>query len=261
MSLRYRPVVLNSGQTADFLTDAGGVLRIGPGEVAASFRLAFKDRDEKEHADVVSCFTRLADAKGTVWEAEAVFTPRVFMEKLIDLSQIEWHTFFQSADKAWKPAFRRRVVLTGVNDLLDDRFYRHFLVDESVVHLQFKYLAPTYDIAYLDDRRLLVRVSGLWTSWESLVFDEGMVVGVQEENDEGEGITWADGEELPPMVYELETRHLLFRNTAYLEPERRRYWLDNEVPLPLRFRRTRKRAAAQDNVCFLPFAEGKGTPP
>jgi len=254
MSEKYWPVKLSNHAQVDFLTDAAGVLRVGPGKTSATFRLDFHHRG-KERCDILSCVTRLADATGKVWEAEAVFTPAVFMEKLLDLNRYPWTDFFESAEQDRKDAFTNASLLEDVGDLYDDRFYRYFLVGAAVIHVQFKYLSPNYDIAYLDSRRVVVRVRGLWGSWDSLTFEEGDVAGVQEAGEAGRGNTWGDIEEVPAIAYELETRELLFRNLACPEVDSPDCWHDNDVPLPLKFRRTSGGGEPQEHVRFVPFAE------
>ena len=119
-------------------------------------------------------------------------------------------------------------MMAGATCLLDDRFYRKFLVGDERVELRFKYQCPVFDVAFhrsphvTDLTSLLVRVSGL--------FD-------------------LDMNEIRPLVFEMDWRRLLFRNELYFDAEAGE-WAGDGWPLPPVFRRTGSTGSPQALVRY-----------
>jgi hypothetical protein len=212
----YQDVSLWVGRPRTFDVEGGGLLRVDSGQVAASFRLRRNpDPTEGETVDTASCLVRLADQSGEIWESVSTFSLNVFVENMINLDSTGWLVYFDDA-KEWKPAFDTSSLMTGAVCLLDDRFYRKFLVGDERVELKFKYQSPTFDVAYhqypevKDFARLIVRVSGL--------FDLEM-------------------NEIRPLAYEMDWQRLFFKNDLYYD-EVEGGWTGDGLPLPLVFNKT-----------------------
>src|SRR4051794_27164404 len=145
----YQPVSLWVGRSRAFEAEGGGLLRIHPGQVAASFRLRRNpDPTEGEPVDTASCLVRLADEAGEVWEAGSTFSLHAFVENMVNLGRTSWLAYFAEADDEWKGAFDGDLMMAGATCLLDDRFYRKFLVGDERVELKFKYQCPVFDVAF-----------------------------------------------------------------------------------------------------------------
>lgn len=218
-----RSVSSTCGRTRYFDTDEGGRLRVDRGEVALSFRLRRNAYiGEGEPVDTASCLVRLADEAGEVWEAESTFSLDVFIQHMIDLGRTSWLVYFDDAEE-WKGAFDGDCLMTGATCLLDDRFYRKFLVGDDRVELQFKYQCPTFDVAFFrspyvtSSTSLIVRVSGLYDS---------------------------DMNEIRPMAFEMDWSDLLFRNELYFDVEEGG-WTGDGWPLPVVFRKAGSSATPQ----------------
>ena len=172
---------------------------------------------------------RIADDAGDVWEAVSTFSLFTFIEKMTDLGRTSGLEFFESA-KEWQGAFTSDCMMAGATQLIDDRFYRKFLVGETPVELQFKYQCPTFDVAFYrspdvsDLTRLLVRVTGF--------LDLEM-------------------NEIPPLVFEMSWWDLIFRNDLYFD-EQERWWMGDSWPLPLVFGKTGFQGSPQPLVKYGP---------
>lgn len=225
----YQPVALWVGLSRVYEAEGGGLLRIEPGQVAASFRLRRNpDPTEGEPVDTASCLVRLADDAGEVWESESTFSLHAFVENMVDLGRTSWLVYFDEAGEEWQGAFDGDLMVAGATCLLDDRFYRKFLVGDERVELKFKYQCPVFDVAFHRSPQvptrtaLLVRVSGL--------FD-------------------LDMNEIRPLVFEMDWRSLLFRNELYFDSEEGG-WVGDGWPRPLIFRKTGSTGSSQPLVRF-----------
>jgi hypothetical protein len=191
----YQSVSLWVGRSRAFEAEGGGRLLVHPDQVAASFRLRRNpDLSEGEPVDTASCLVRLADEAGAMWEAESTFSLHVFVENMVNLGRTSWLVYFDDAEDEWKKAFDGDLMMAGATCLLDDRFYRKFLVGDERVELKFKYQCPVFDVAFhrsphvTELTSLLIRVSGL--------FD-------------------LDMNEIRLMVFEMDWRRLLFWNELF----------------------------------------------
>ena len=99
----YQPVSLWVGRSRSFETEGGGLLRVHPGQVAASFRLRRNpDPTGGEPVDTASCLVRLADEAGEVWEAESTFSLHVFVENMVNLGRASgWSTSTTPRSGRW----------------------------------------------------------------------------------------------------------------------------------------------------------------
>ncbi|WP_406695220.1 hypothetical protein V5E97_29710 [Singulisphaera sp. Ch08] len=224
----YKPVSLGVRRSRAFEAEGGGLLCVHPGQVAASFRLRLNpDPAEGEPNDTASCLVRLADEAGEVWEAESTFSLHVFVENMVNLDRTSWLVYFDDAEE-WKGAFDGDRMITGATCLLDDRFYRKFLVGDERVELKFKSQCPRFDVAFYTSPHvtgltsLLVRVSGL--------FD-------------------VDMNKIRPLVFEMDWRNLLFRNELYFDTEAEE-WAGDGWPLPPVFRRAGSTGSPQALVRY-----------
>jgi hypothetical protein len=98
-----------------------------------------------------------------------------------------------SAD--WVQAFEREPLLGGIRVFRDDRTYATLPLSGTDLEIPVKYFAPRLDVALLREgtgAKFLVKVLQ--------VFD-------------------AEGEEVPPFVYALDSTKLLFRTTAGFDAE------------------------------------------
>ncbi len=224
----YRSVSSWFGRTGYFDTDEGGRLRVDPGDVALSFRLRRNAYiGEEEPVDTASCLVRLADEAGEVWEAESIFSLDVFIRNMINLGRTSWLVYFDDAEE-WKGAFDGDCLMTGATCLLDDRFYRKFLVGDDRIEFQFKYQCPTSDVAFYRSpyvkslTRLIVRVSGLYDS---------------------------DMNVIRPLAFEMNWSDLLFRNELYFDVDEGG-WTGDGWPLPVVFKKVGASATPQSFVRY-----------
>src|SRR4051794_33584497 len=116
----YKPLSLWVGRSKAYETEGGGLLRIHPGQVAASFRLRRNpDPTEGEPVDTASCLVRPADDAGEVWESESTFSLHAFVENMVNLGRTSWLAYFAEADDEWKGAFDGDLMMAGATCLLD----------------------------------------------------------------------------------------------------------------------------------------------
>ena len=217
-----------------YQTDPPGRLAIGRGKVKLQFRLDFDHGgDPKRIAEGmvnVACFHRLTDSAGAIWEARTCMWPRLFVNRLLDLDSID-RPCWEHNDPERAKALAKRPLLTGLEMLLDDRFYRWFWLDNTLVEVQFKYQGITIDIGMQDEMKLVVRLGGFFGHWSHVpVEEEGYVPqwtgGVvrpphSDWNPRKKGEKFlagetpgADHENLSPILFTLYASELLFRNDA-----------------------------------------------
>jgi hypothetical protein len=212
------------GLSRTFATEDDGRLRVEPGKIALSFRLR-RDADPRpdEPVDAATCFLRLADDRGDLWESASTFSLHAFVEQMINLDRANGLAFFDNAPQGWKEAFNDHCLMSGARSLLDDRGHRKFLVGDQAVELAFKYQCPTFDVAPLagaHSSSLLVRASGFRT---------------------------LDGGEIPPLAFEMPWQALIFRNELHFDPDEG-WWMKDGWPLPITFRKAEGRGEPQPLV-------------
>jgi hypothetical protein len=236
-----------SARAIAFATTDGGDLVLHAPRLAGELRLGFKQRSVTR--DVLAATFRVADGAGQLWESEALFTPEVFVERLADLERIEGPAFESSRPPT--RAFEECSLLSGVRDTLDDGGRRMFVVDGStVVDVTFRHQRPVYDVTDAGEKRtLLVRVSGLTGRCYPARVDASHYFDVDVSKHTEEEVP------IPPIVFELAPRHLIFRNTTFAVDDG--FWHDNDLPIPLVFRRVPGKGEAREGVTFRPHEESK----
>jgi hypothetical protein len=265
-SKAFVPITLDNRWFVEFLAEEPeGVLRLDPGPVRVSFRLAFEHRNTDGPMDALASQVRLADAAGRLWESESVFTTRLFIERLIDVGRTRGPCWFHHAPAEWREAFEKRAMISGAGELHDDRFYRYFYADNTAFCFQFKYQVPSFDVAHLAGTTLLVRARPAWGWWNPLPVEaaDGSPLpadtfrvpepGEEEDEWEDEGEkdkVFADFEEIDALVCELDCRDLLFNNSAYDQNDG--WWGEGGLVCPPSFRRLRNKGEAQAGVTFHP---------
>ncbi|MBY0457884.1 MAG: hypothetical protein K2V38_11140, partial [Gemmataceae bacterium] len=159
--------VWNHG-TAIFPVMSGGALVFTDGHVKFGYRLDFDTGGEAKNLAEgrynIACFHRLADASGAVWEARTTFRPELFVHRIQDLNNIDWPMWAHHDEERVK-AVADRPLITGVQALEDDRFYRRFWIDDTLLEIQFKYQGLTIDVGQMANSQVAVRVSGFFGSW------------------------------------------------------------------------------------------------
>lgn len=255
-------------------TDRGGALAIGLGSVDLTYRLDVDHGgDPKRVADGlynVACFHRVADAAGDVWEARTCFDKHLFVNRLLDLDDLDG-PLWAHRDPTRTDAIAARPVLIGLPVVEDDRFYRRFWVDDVLLEIQFKYQGLTVDVGYQSADRVAVRVSGFFGSWAHVPMESECCVPIWKggtlrapvageedreydpaEPDEPEPEVVPGGwlNNLSPVVYSLWVREFLFRNDATWERE---YPAGAPFPRPLTFRKVDgEHGTPQANITFRP---------
>ena len=180
--------------------------------------------------------------------AAACFTPQILVHRLLDLNSIN-PPCWEHNDPERKKVIAKRPLLTGLQVVEDDRFYRRFWVNHVLLEIPFKYQGLTIDIGSEDDFRLVVRVSGFFGHWCYVPISEGGYVPPwrggaapsPEEDSRGKRVRFppeetpgGDYENLAPIVYSLYVSELLFRNDAAWEEGHPR---QSSFPRPLVFSR------------------------
>lgn len=261
---------------AEYLTEPFGRLTVGEGDVKLLYRLDLDYGSNPERgADAlynVACFHRLADATGAVWEARTCFRPHLFVQRMLDLSSLEWPLWAHHApDRV--AAIEARPLITGLYAMKDDRFYRRFWVDDALLEIQFKYQSLTIDIGNEGGDRVAVRLSGFFGSWAHVpLHDECCVplwkggtiripvAGREHEDYDPDAVDDLEGERtevpggwltnLSPITYSLWAKEFLFRNDATWDRE---YPTHAVFPRPIVFRRVEGATGEpQPNVTFRP---------
>jgi hypothetical protein len=275
-SRQFVPVVLDNAWVVEHRAGPAGVLRFAPARIAASFRFLVKHTIPSEGMATVACLVRVADAEGRLWQAESVFTPRALLEKLIDLSRRQAPYWLESAPEEWRRACRQRVLMRGIGHASDDRGHHWFYFDGTAFYWRFKHFGITFDIIHLEGTRLLIRIAHSYGSWAAMPIEgpdgQPQSPPPRPERDEDEEEDEDEDEEmggwlenLDPMVYELDCRELLFHNTAYLQTDGFEMYRENEIPIPVVFRRVKGEGQPQPAVTFQPArsvrsAEGRARP-
>ena len=113
-------------------------LELEPDEfIPFEFSLGFKAAGDE--VDYLRSIVRLADAEGTVWEAESIWRPCWFVERMTDFGRSTPPLPLDEADPELANALETKWFVRGARDLLDDRFNRQLLLADQHYLLPFKY--------------------------------------------------------------------------------------------------------------------------
>lgn len=242
-------------------TDSLGQLSIGNGEVKLRYRFDYDHGGDPKRIEEgivnIACYHRVTDSTGAEWEARACFHPGVLVYRLLDLDSI-YPPCWEHNDRERAKVIAKRPLLTSLEVVKDDRFYRRFWIDDTLLEIQFKYQGITIDIGSEDESSLVIRLSGFFGHWCHVPMKEDCYVppwrggkvrpphadydpkdGLMEfDEDETPG---ADYENLAPMLYSLSVYELLFRNDAGWEEG---YPTQSSFPRPLVWSRVEEKSSA-----------------
>jgi hypothetical protein len=270
---RFTPFTLDNSWIVEFPAP-GGLLRLGPGKLKMSARLAVCHRAEDDWFTIVDCDVRLADRDGNLWQATSTFCPDWLIYDMIDLSNKQPVRWLRKGPAEWGEALKKRALIRGLTWTFDDRFYRCFWIDGTGIPIQFKYLGADFDVAALSDDRLVVSVKNLFGSWNPAPLEgpDGspllppLAPPVEPQTDEeieaDEEAHEAEQERLhssgeaghydhmPAFAWEIDAGALLFHNSAALSKEEG--WTERFVPVPPRFARIKGKGEPQPEVSFQP---------
>lgn len=184
-------------------TTTGHSLEIEEGSVSLRFRFDLDDGGDpqqlvKGNYNLV-CLHRVTDSTGQVWQARTRFRPSLFVYRMLDLNHLEQPLWQHNAEE-WLQAIQERPLATGLYEVMDDRFYRRFWIDDALLEIQFKYQGLTIDIGQLDDSLVVVRLKGWFGTWNHVPIDH-----------EGEVLVWEGGSIRPPEA-EYDERKNPFQN-------------------------------------------------
>jgi hypothetical protein len=250
------PIRLENAWVVEYRAEPSGVLRFAPAAIEFRYRFFHKHVIDSEGISTLGCRVQVADAEGRLWEAESIFTPEVFLERWIDLSRVQAPYWLANAPEEWRRACEEHVLLAGIGDGSDDRSHRYFYFDLTAFYFRFKHFGIAYDLVRLEGTRLLVRISYVFGSWVAMPIEgpdgRPQIPPAQAEPSGEEGVEFAWLDNLDPMVFELDCRHLLFRNTACVEDDDHPFYVENEIPLPVVFRRVDGEGEPQSAVTIQP---------
>ena len=202
----------------------------------------------------------MADCDGRLWQCESLFSPNVYMRNWLDLSRKEPSVWERNAPDEWKKALKTRPILADFSDSFDHRAvcqnvrgtleggWRHLLVDEAA-SIYFDRQQPRFSLLWADHRPLWVVVRGL-TGFRRQVavgHDSQVVVWVEGNPTE------ASEKAMRGVVFGVEPKHLLFRNTTFAVDDG--FWHHNDLPIPVVFDRLQMRAEPQAGVVFWSFGQ------
>jgi hypothetical protein len=260
---RWQPFTLDNAWIVEFPTKPAGVLRLGPGKLNLSARMSVCHRAEDNWYSVVACDVRLADHDGQLWQATSTFHSHHLLYPLIDLSRKQPARWLRKGPPEWRQALKSRALIRGLTATYDDRFWRCFWIDGTGIPLDFKYLGAVFDIAVLNESKLVVSVKNLFGSWNPVPLEgpDGRPLPVpprrpamsEEEAEEADERFQETGESgdydhMPDLAYEIDAGKLLFRDTA--EPIEGGY-MALGMPRPPTFQCVRGIGEPQRAVSFL----------
>lgn len=218
-----------------YQTNTPGWLVIGDGEVKLRYRFDYDHGGNPERIAEgnvnIACYHRMTDSTGVDWEARACFSSQILVHRLLDLTSIN-PARWEHNDPERKKIIAKRPLLTGLQVVEDDRFYRRFWVNHVLLEIPFKYQGLTIDIGSGDNFTLVVRVSGFFGHWCYVPMCEeayvppwrGGTAPSPEEDARGKQVKFppdetpgGDYENLAPIVYSLYVSELLFRNDGVWE--------------------------------------------
>jgi hypothetical protein len=224
----------------EFLIDAGGKLHVEGSSGFVEMSLGRHPGCVGEAVDVLCCRLRLPDDAGDLWEGVSLFTPEVFLEKLVDLDRIDGSEFAENAEAEWREALDRSPLLRGVRGVLDDGGWRYLQLGDEVVAFHGRGQKFTVELALSKDRdRVIVSVTGLIGRRRPVETDhESRYVVLDPPDRAAEHTSWKRDQPLPPLIYPLSPWDLAQRNTTFAVDDG--FWHNNPVPIPVVFRRVGK---------------------
>jgi hypothetical protein len=233
---RWRRIAPNHSWVVEHPTDEGGLLRLEPARLEATWRLGVA-RDFEEELTVLCCQVRLADRDGRLWQCDSLFSADVLMRHWLDFEDVF----------PWEMLSGVRTLCDGVRGTLEGG-WRRLLFGESAVSLHLDRQRPRFCLLACGNLELLwVRVRGLVGFRRRVEIDH-----------EGQCVVWGEGNPgevvegpLPGVVFGVEASRLLFRNTTFAVDDG--FWHRNDVPIPVRFDRLELRTEAQKTVTFAPW--------
>jgi hypothetical protein len=202
--------------------------------VVVSFALGLEpwgtsaDANGYEEWDLCHCRLQIADANGDLWEAKSLFTADVLVQHIQDWQRGSEPFAYAHATAQYQRAFETRTLLSGIRAFYDDRLYRRLSLGDETYEILFKYQYPRFDIAFLEDSN---RPHDLTATPSGFDFSK-LLVRVS-------GFQTRDGQAVPPFVYDLDCRALMF------------YPNTQSLPAPLMFQKMGADAAPQRQVRWL----------
>lgn len=219
-------------------TSDGKKLKLGPGIITGELNLSFCYKDESADlpTDVLSATYRIADNTGQIWSMTTRFTAEVFVTYMNDLSATDSGLFYIGSKPEVAALFDKNRILEDVRFSSDDRFYRHFQIENDKLSVPFHYTTLHFDIAIQEDTGELPP-PGLLTKLVVKIKENSIYV---EDKDDS----------IKDFGYYLSIHNLLRINTAvYSEGYER--WKDSPISLPVYFERLPETSDPQDTVTVI----------
>jgi hypothetical protein len=246
----FRPVTLDNSWVVEYLTSEGGLLRVEPAAIEASYRFRVELIGGDTSTTRIICQVRLADNQGRMWECESAFTAYVFLLHLLDASRKEPPRLAEHLPDEWREALEGPALAENTYEGYDHRTHRYFYLDGRAWYVRFKYQGAYHDVYPLAGTRILVRTRALWgEAWNPLPLEDesgqplpaGPPYLIPDyDEDEEAYAAWEESEEaggedtIPDLFHEMDLRPLLFRSRLSLQGES---WFDDCLPSPLIFKR------------------------
>ncbi len=214
------------GEQFEFVTDAGGHLRVTGGLGRYLVRVEKYPDGLREPFDVLRCRVRVTDADGRVWECLTHCTPEVFFERMVNLRAGEEPLLDGSAAAS-------EGALTGIRTLLDDGAWRCALMGDHLVAFLGRGQHPLVDIKPLP-RGFAVRMTGLIGRRRAV--GRGRDFSDLDPDDRPfEPPAWDEDLLLPAVNFLVPMAALVFRNTTFAVDDG--FWHRNAIPIPVVFTR------------------------
>jgi hypothetical protein len=217
-------------------TDQGGTLELEGGEFIPC-EFSFGVKASGEEVDFLCLIVRLVDLQGQAWEAQSVWSPAWFVERLTDFDQISQPVLFDDTGTDYLEALEDRWFVRGARALLDDRFYRTLSLAGRRYIVPFKYQVPRLDVAFeleaseaqnAGRAEVLVKLSGLYA---------------HESESSSEPIS------VPDVMFTVDIGKRLFMSGLYEEEEGA--WSEQDVPELVTFKRTGTSGTPNPHVRFV----------
>lgn len=198
------------------------LLTLGPGEVRADISLRIDTIDDDEMpTDIVAADIKISDKQGKGWQTTIRFTAELLLAPINNLID------------ATSPSPVPKEQLAALQPVIspryssDDRLYRYFPVDETLVTTQFRYTSVTFDIYEAAKAKSI-------GDYLVHVRNDGSLVD-------------AEGSEIDEFVYPFDAEQLLSWNRACFDEEEETN-MNSPVPFPLLFKPVEGNLSPQDTV-------------